>query len=516
MRKTTAYVCLAGVLLVYLATRLFHLMSIPMFLDEAIHIEFGKMAMTGKPLIGVNFGKFLSIYSYGLVMKVFNDSLLYARLVPAAIGLLTIVLIFVIGREIHGRSGIIPALFASLVYVFAPYSLFYDCVALTDQFLTVLLALIILFTFRTAKRNSRFEQVILALVIMLSPMFKYNGLLFALFPIFIAVLIAEQGKIRKQLRNFAFPYAISIPVIAIFAIFYAPGADSDKLASYHSLSAAMRLAGANAGDTFSLFSTMFTPSLFAGLVTGGLAVLFLPGEILPKRRVQAFVLIIAILILPYVILFRTWYPRYYLPFLVPFCLIGGEAVSLILNRVAQPRKPGKAMLMCSLLLLIIAHAGAVSFYMLNSPRMFPYFKSIGDQFITGWTSGYGLNDAVRKIHRLSNDNPGGISILCSPYLDLPLLGINVFHRELSGGAQRIILRKWTPGAISPELSKILAGGKPAYLLFNSAFPYQYDQMVIEEIRNSFNIYEEAHFIKPYANPGLKIWRLSEKNTLPPV
>ena len=65
----------AGVLFLFLLTRLGTISTIPIFIDEAIHIECARDAVAGDFAAGLEIGKWLSIQSLGLFLRVFFDNL---------------------------------------------------------------------------------------------------------------------------------------------------------------------------------------------------------------------------------------------------------------------------------------------------------------------------------------------------------------------------------------------------------------------------------------------------------
>ncbi len=115
-------------------------------------------------------------------------------------------------------------------------------------------------------------------------------------------------------------------------------------------------------------------------------------------------------------------------------------------------------------------AATQSFQMLLKPQTYPKLGRIQKQYITGWASGYGLQEAVRTIPLISANYSGRIIVLRSSNWDIPM-GIDVYYRELGDDMERMILY-WEVAKVADHLSDILSSEKPAYLLFNSAYPYQ--------------------------------------------
>ena len=491
----------------YLASRLPGLLSMPIFLDEAIHIRSAGAAMSGQPSTGASLGKWLSIHSYSLVQRVLDESLLIARIVPVVLGALTVCLLYASGRRFSQQESVVSAVSGALLYIFLPLSLFYDRLALTDQFLTLLLALMVFFSYSVAEGAGLLARTALGGVIVLSPLFKFSGLLLVPVPIVIVWIVS-----RRRFRDLVLSYALAAPGIVFFALYAVPVGEFDKLIGLRPINVWLQRATHNVQDVLRLFGLMVTPGVLLVLAIGITALLLRPVERSQRRRVLAGLTIMVLLSAPYVLFFEVWYPRYLLPVLVPLCLLGGEvsgAASAPRRSAPSAELTGSAtsVLLRAFWLLALILAAAQSLLLLVTPRAFPYPDRIRSQFVTAWTSGYGLQDAIATIHRLSTRQPGGITIVRSPWEDMPLQGLDVYVEDLDPRIRRVNLYPWEPDAVVARLSEVLAGGRPTYLLFNSAYPYPGDREVIERIRCDFRVRELAHFIKPDLHPGLRIWRL---------
>lgn len=498
---------LAGLVLVYLATRMYRLLSIPVFVDEAIHIDFARLAAQGDWRSGGGYGKWLAIQSYGLVLGTLEDSLFGARLVPVFLGLLTVCLLFFAARSARGEDGLVPAFVGALTYTVVPFALFYDRVALTDAFLTVLLGLIFFFSLRCLEQPTRWNRVLLGVLLLLSPMFKFSGLFLAAVPIVIAAIISRRGERFRNLVSLGLSYGVAIPIVVLFCLTAAPEGEAGKLIDPQSVKAWLGTVLQNLVDGVALFWSMLTPILFLWLVIGCAALIAFTRRRDSRVRVLAAVAVMVLLALPYVVFFGIWYPRYFLPLLVPLCLVAGE-VALYLLREVGPRygSVGKSLsyVMVSLVLVV---AATQSIRLCVDPQGFPYYRAIRSQFFTGWTSGFGLREAIEEINRLSQQSDGRIRILRSYRSDIPRQGLDVYARELGSQTKRMTTWEWASEKITPYLSEVLSDPEPTYLLFNGAYPYRGDREVIETIREHFEVSEVARFVKPDQNPGLCIWRL---------
>ncbi len=131
-----------GLLFVYLFTRLYNIMALPLFTDEAIYTRWSQIARYDPSwrFISLTDGKQPSFVWFDMIMMRFvNDPLLAGRLVSVAAGLIIMVGIFFLANEIFKtpstssgqakKIGFISAIF----YVLYPFSLVYDRMALYDS-----------------------------------------------------------------------------------------------------------------------------------------------------------------------------------------------------------------------------------------------------------------------------------------------------------------------------------------------------------------------------------------------
>ena len=157
----------AALVLLYLLARLRGLELLPMFLDETLHVRWALLIAQGeKPLDATwKWGRALTIWLGALVTPWADDLLRANRLVDVALGLATLFATVAIARRLFGER---EALLAGLFYVFCPFTLFYDRMALTEAGLSALAALTLLLRSawpRRAVRSTPLAGVSLALAV---------------------------------------------------------------------------------------------------------------------------------------------------------------------------------------------------------------------------------------------------------------------------------------------------------------------------------------------------------------
>ena len=145
------FVAALVLLVIFFATRLYNILALPIFTDEAIYVRWAQIAKDDAAwrFISLTDGKqpsFIWLMSFSLAF--IKDPLLAGRLVSVFTGLITMIGLFFVGREVFKslRIGMISA----FLYAIYPMALVYDRMALYDStlgmfmvwsfYLTVLLA----------------------------------------------------------------------------------------------------------------------------------------------------------------------------------------------------------------------------------------------------------------------------------------------------------------------------------------------------------------------------------------
>lgn len=118
----------------YLFLRVTHLLSLPLFTDEAIYVRWAQIAKQDAAwrFISLTDGKQPMFVWWAIgFMKFFHDPLLAGRMVSVTAGLLTTIGLFFLGREIFKNKWV--GFITAGLYVLYPFGLVYDRMALYDS-----------------------------------------------------------------------------------------------------------------------------------------------------------------------------------------------------------------------------------------------------------------------------------------------------------------------------------------------------------------------------------------------
>lgn len=135
-----------GIVVLYLFLRLFNILSLPLFTDEAIYVRWAQIAKQDASwrFISLTDGKQpMFVWIAAAFMKFIKDPLLAGRLVSVFAGIMTAVGLFFLGNEVFREKSekifsftsrsVTIGLLSSFIYVIYPFGLVYDRMALYDS-----------------------------------------------------------------------------------------------------------------------------------------------------------------------------------------------------------------------------------------------------------------------------------------------------------------------------------------------------------------------------------------------
>jgi len=118
----------------YLFTRIYNIMSLPLFTDEAIYVRWSQIARYDAAwrFISLTDGKQPSfVWLTMIAMKFINDPLLAGRMVSVFAGFLGMIGLYFLAREIFKNKWV--GMISASLYVVFPMALVYDRMALYDS-----------------------------------------------------------------------------------------------------------------------------------------------------------------------------------------------------------------------------------------------------------------------------------------------------------------------------------------------------------------------------------------------
>lgn len=177
-----------GLLLVGLfwLTRLPGVETFPTFIDEVFHINFGAHVLESGPLAHAEEGRQFTVWWYMAFQAQAAAPIWVARvatLLPAVIGFAAFL---GIGKLAAGLGGMIAA---GILFLFSPYHLFFDRLALGDPISAACVSLAIYFAFRLSRRVVLRDAVLTGLALFLAVGTKISALPFFCVPVIAALTL---------------------------------------------------------------------------------------------------------------------------------------------------------------------------------------------------------------------------------------------------------------------------------------------------------------------------------------
>lgn len=203
------------ILLGFFVTRLIFLDKFPIFTDEGIYINWAKIAKNDASwrFISLTDGRQpLQTWFTIFFLKFFpNDPLFAGRLFAVTGGLLALSGLYSLTFYLFGKKA---AYWSSFLYIFTPYFLFYDRLALVDSFVNAGFIWILFLSIYLAK-NLRLETALmLGFISGLFSLSKSSVRMFIGLSALAPILFLEKniGRFFKKLQSFGFLYVIFLVI----------------------------------------------------------------------------------------------------------------------------------------------------------------------------------------------------------------------------------------------------------------------------------------------------------------
>jgi len=408
-------------------------------------------------------GRALTVWLGALVTPFASDPLWANRCLSVGCGLLTLFATVAIADRLFDRR---VGLLAGAFYVFCPFTLFYDRLALADACLSALFALTLLLSLRLLA-DERLRFGFLAGVAMALGVYtKAPGVLLFAVPAATAVFL---GIPRRSWRGFLVAYLVGAPPAAYALWRFATTRNTADMVGIATRSEEPLLArsAANLAEAATWLWAFWTPTLvLLGLV--GLAIALVRG----RRESLLLAALAAFPALAFGLTLSRWLPRYLLFGSSPFLVLGAWALCVIVDRATTGRSGAfRSVALAVAAAFVFVPSLRFDLALWTDPPLAPLPALDREQFVVGWASGYGIRDTERLVREELALHPEGVTVVVHANRFRTLratpmaLGL-AFVRE-----PRVRLEDWDlahPSAV-PALEKWAAAG-PTLLVVPRADP----------------------------------------------
>jgi dolichyl-phosphate-mannose-protein mannosyltransferase len=407
----------------FLAIRTYHLTSLPIFIDESLHLFWAQRVREDLALDRpLRDGKPLQALVMAVTVPGADDPLWAGRFTSVLVGAAGMWAAWRIGRRLFdeptGRA-------AAVLYLACPFTLFYDRMALSDVYLSTSAALALLASIAVVRDPRPRNGVALGLALAACVLSKVPGLMLAPLPLAAAFLLPPR---RPGLwRALAIAYAVAALLAAYPAWFFLTRSGQlQKVAGVEEEIEVAQLLAGNLEDAARWLPTYWTwPVMLAGLAGVALGVV--------KRRGPELLLALASLapVAVFVSLSFYWYPRYILFATVPFLVLAARVLT-VLSRWATTRfVPGRVepealdrtcsgtssgprkreeVWIAGLLAVALVPALRFDLALLTDPARAPLPRLERFQYVDGFSSGYGCPEAVAWLRGELAADPGRVTV----------------------------------------------------------------------------------------------------------
>lgn len=395
---------LLGILILagFLITRLINLDRFPIFSDEGIYIHWAKVAWKDASwrFISLTDGR-QPLQTWGTIpfLKLFPDNPLFAgRLFAVSSGLISLIGIFCLLLYLFDKK---TAYIGTLFYIFTPYFLFYEKMALVDSFVNAAFIWILFLSAVLAQTIRVDIALILGLFSGIALLAKSSVKLFVGGVLFAPVLFFEKNlkNYLKKLVNFLFLFLIvAILSMALYNI--------QRLSPFFHF-----VAGKNNTFIMSTQELIATPFKFFfanlwGILSdifyeAGMFLLILAifGYMLIfKKDKKLFSFLLLWFFIPYLgiaLVTKVLFPRYIIFFASLLVIPASYAIASQKNKLFS----------VGLLILFILSIAYFDYTIFFDYKNIPFPEVDRGQYIEGWSAGWGAKEIVEYAREKSKEKP---------------------------------------------------------------------------------------------------------------
>ena len=391
-----------GIIILYIFTRLYNILELPIFTDEAIYVRWAQIANNDASwrFISLTDGKQpLFVWAAMIIMRFVQDPLFAGRLVSVVAGLFSMIGLFLLGREIFKNIWI--GIVSAVAYVLHPMALVYDRMALYESLLgafTVWSLYIIIILIRRIRLD---VALILGMVVGGGILTKSSGFFsIYLLPLSLLLFNFKQKDKWKQLGIWAWYYVLAIIIaygfysILRLSPFFHIIEEKNELFVYSFKEWQMHPFTFIHGNLRGLWDWLWRYMTFSGIILVGLSFL------IDRRFFREKLMLFIWFFIPFVALTifgKTLYPRFI--FFMTLALLPLIAFSIFKIKELIRNK----ILLFGVFALLLFFPLSSGYLIVNNFSEAPIPSLDLEQYSNGWTSGAGVKEIVAFLEKEAED-----------------------------------------------------------------------------------------------------------------
>lgn len=396
---------LTVLIVLYFVLRLPNLTLQPIFADEAIYIRWAQVMKAEQTLrfLPLSDGKTpLFMWAMMPLFKFIQDPLLAGRFLSIMAGFFTLLGVFFLSKRIfHTRA----ALWASLLYVITPYTVFFDRMALVDSMLSAFTIWSVYFVVLLVSSLRLDISMILGYLLGGAILTKTPGIInLFILPFSLLAFKREKGK-EYHLIRLAILWGAAIAIALIMYNLLRLGPNFHLLSSRNAdyIFSPLELVNRpldpfipHFNDLADWFPKLLTWPILFSAVIGIIYVIIGSARRAPSSPYIHGVVILLWVIIPLVInmaFLKTFTARYLLPEIPLLLTLAGFGITKLLPPLSYIRKFPVLIMLLVLLPLPLYF----NFLLLTSPERAPLPKAERKGYFEEWTAGYGFKEIANFV-----------------------------------------------------------------------------------------------------------------------
>lgn len=400
IKKYYLFLAAGLLMLLYLLTRLYNILGLPIFTDEAIYLRWSQIALNDAQwrFISLTDGKQpMFVWITMIYLKFISDPLLAGRLVSVSAGIISSVGIFFLAKEVFKNQKI--ALLSVLFYILFPFTLVYDRMALYDSLVVMFMVWSLYFEIILI-RQIRLDIAIILGAIVGAGMLTKSSADFALVLLPFSILIFNfSAKLRKSRITHWLIYSLITIVISnviynilrLSPFFYIIN-QKNYLFIYSPAEWIKQPFAFFINNITTLFNWLagYTAAPFLILVISS----FLLSFKFTKEKTLLFLWFIVPLI-SFSFFGRLLYPRFILFMVIPLIPLASFALYELMIKFKNYWLK-TLIFLCFIIIFIYK-----DYFIITNFVNAPIPQADKGQFITGWPSGVGVAETVNYLQKES-------------------------------------------------------------------------------------------------------------------
>jgi len=332
---------------------------------------------------------------YGFTQYLPFDPLISGRLINVLFSLITYFAIVTIYIKYLKGKNLFPLI---LLLTFNPYVLLYDRLAIPDSIITALYSLALLVVFRLRGKFQIWDSIILGAIIAIGWYVKSTILLFFMPLVFFYVFsFIKEKELRKQ---------IVLSIVAVFLAFYVIILPHLEHPLYKKMQGRdiKRILSISEVMAFPIKNWLTNAKQIVMLILGyGTPLVFISMIFAIKRSLREFVLPVLFLIIP--IFFELFFLNY---IDARYLIVVSPLILLIAALYLDTSTLNKKVFSYITIGVVLISGVLIAFFPLKyyqAIQFIPVMKNDFSQYVTGWTSGYGVKEATDWLWNKSRERP---------------------------------------------------------------------------------------------------------------